>query len=299
MRIVLLLHSVTGNTDLVARHVQRHLAAGGHRVRLVDIRLEPDPKQLEDFDLLGVASPTMYFRASFVMDKYLRGLIAPEKPRPAFLLATAAGEPGAHFEGQAVILDARGYRTLGAHWVTAPSTWPPQRVVSLPMGLGKGLGRGLARMLPSFRPLLGLLWPDCPEPQNEDKEALESFLGRMLTSAERGDSEALMQPLYKPWLPGAAAAGRRMTPNQASKATATRIDEKRCSRCGGCVQVCPVECITWPEGQPVPQVGFNCVGCWACYHRCPTGAVAGWLSPGGLGQYPGPPEGMRRIFGRN
>lgn len=66
-----------------------------------------------------------------------------------------------------------------------------------------------------------------------------------------------------------------------------------CIGCGKCVKACPVgNIILAPDGNPV--WGKNCQMCLACYHVCPSHAVAyGWLTKN-KGQYSGP-EGVNPI----
>jgi ferredoxin len=299
MRILLLWHSSTGNTRLVARFAARQLESRGHAVVLHELGrgAPPDP---EGFDLVGVASPTMYFRPMFAVDAWLDRL--PDRPasthRPAFLLCTCAGEPGAHFELQARQLAQKGLAVLGAHWVPMPSNWPPHRVLSRKVEPGLPLGRLLIRG--PLRPLrvgLGFVWTELTEPDARDRRELEGFLAAMPEAASRRPwTPPAPEALYHGWLPGARLAGRRLTPREAKKSTQVRIDEARCQRCGACVRACPSGCLSWPEESQPPRMGRGCTGCWACYNHCPHEAIAGWASPPGLGRYPGPGAPTRTLF---
>ncbi|HOX42124.1 MAG TPA: 4Fe-4S binding protein [Myxococcota bacterium] len=299
MKILLLCHSSTGNTRLVARFAARHLARLGHEVAFHELGrgTPPDPV---GFELIGVASPTMYFRPMFAVEAWIDGLAALPGAtlRPAFLLCTCAGEPGAHFELQARQLRQKGLQVLGAHWVAMPSNWPPHRVLSRAVEPGLPLGRLLIRG--PLRPLrvgLGFVWAELTEPDARDRRELEDFLAAMPAAAARRPwAPPAPEALYRAWLPGARLAGRKLGPREARKSTQVRIDPGICERCGTCVRACPSGCLTWPDESAPPRMGSGCTGCWACYNHCPHKAIAGWGSPPGLGRYPGPSAPTRALF---
>lgn len=76
-----------------------------------------------------------------------------------------------------------------------------------------------------------------------------------------------------------------MVPGKQEKLT---VDSSVCSRCGTCISICPMENIKEEDGGIV--FGDRCVSCFACYHRCPEGAIR---FPGASGQYRGLVETTR------
>jgi len=299
MNCTLLLHSTTGNTRLLARHAAAVLERAGHTCQIHDIVKDPETPDLAQTDLLLVAAPTMYFRVSYAMELFVARLPAPADGglRPAVLLGTAGGEPGAHFELLARQLHELGWITLGAHWVMMPNNWPPHRRVARPLASAEPLAAKIAQLVPLSRWLLALAWPDLGLPADSAPAQLERFLLQMLRRAGAGAlSRAPAPEALHHGMPGLAALGRRIDVEMMRKATAPRVLTRRCGHCGSCVKVCPVGCVSRADEQSAPVFGDTCTGCWACYNRCPDNAIIGWGVPVGAGQYRSPPVALLRLF---
>jgi len=48
------------------------------------------------------------------------------------------------------------------------------------------------------------------------------------------------------------------------------VDEEKCTQCGTCVQVCPVEAVAL---DPLPVFDANCFDCFNCVRECPESAI--------------------------
>lgn len=55
-----------------------------------------------------------------------------------------------------------------------------------------------------------------------------------------------------------------------------KLDRERCTRCGLCAEVCPVEAVTL---SPFPEFSKSCILCFNCVRKCPENAIAADLSP--------------------
>lgn len=324
MKILILLHSTTGNTRLITRHAAKYLKASGHDCAVHNIVKAPDPPDMEGVDLLGVACPSMYCRQTFAMEQFLDRIPpAPGGRRPAFLMGTCAGEPGAHFALQGEQLAAKGYLALGAHWVMAPlniatDAFPGVAAVGRGVGRVPWLVRPLRALFGLYHPVLaallsrgalrdlrgtaGIINLDLVLPDSRDRQALECYLDHVVEVAQAGRLDRAPRPnaLHRA-IPPFNFLGRVFRQSLLnSDYFRVQIDERRCNMCSTCVKVCPVRTITQQEGQ-VPRVGTNCGGCFACFNYCPEGAVniSGLIlaGSGGRGQYKGPPRAMRAVFG--
>ena len=52
---------------------------------------------------------------------------------------------------------------------------------------------------------------------------------------------------------------------------AVEVDIEKCTGCGACVDICPVEALTIKHGKAV--IGEACVDCGACITECATEAL--------------------------
>jgi ferredoxin len=298
MKSIIFLHSTTGNTRLVTRFAAAQLRRLGHECSIVDITRHPEPPPLDDVDLIGLACPSMYWRPTVVMERFVARLpVAMPGPKPAFQLATASGDPGSHFALAAEQLAYKGWITLRAYFVPMVNNWPSHRALSERIPFAAPLAEGITGGRPDLRPSLGWLWPDVGEPVSRHRDGLVAFLEDVARRAEARDFSAAKPPnrLWqgRRWM---ALTGRLMTVEQMRLATNIRVDASRCTRCGTCVQVCPVDCMTRAGEDEVPQVGANCTGCWACFNHCADGALSGMGAPNGAGRYAGPSPQARALF---
>lgn len=51
------------------------------------------------------------------------------------------------------------------------------------------------------------------------------------------------------------------------------IDDDKCTGCGTCVEICPVEVLEIQDEKSVPVNVEECLVCRACEAQCPEGAM--------------------------
>ena len=66
------------------------------------------------------------------------------------------------------------------------------------------------------------------------------------------------------------------------------VDSYRCTYCGGCVSVCPVDALVLAETRLV--ISSDCIDCGNCVTACPVGA----LQPEGAAHAAHPVQPQRR-----
>ncbi len=73
-----------------------------------------------------------------------------------------------------------------------------------------------------------------------------------------------------PTLPLGLAAVRGMLSRGFGKRT---VDAETCTRCGVCVEACPVGAVSLDAEGGLPAFSGDCIGCWACFNNCPERAI--------------------------
>ncbi len=51
------------------------------------------------------------------------------------------------------------------------------------------------------------------------------------------------------------------------------IDEKACTGCGTCVEICPMSVFVMEDGKAKVAKPSECIGCKACEVQCPAGCI--------------------------
>lgn len=307
-RAMILLHSATGNTRLVARFAAHRLEGMGLACRLHDIQRAPAPPSLEDVDLLGVAFPVMYGNPTLAIQRYLAHQILDCPDRlPAFALATASGEPFAALPLMSQQLKDKGFSPVGAHWVISPTSFPghlaPLRIMEEAPVLGslmratEPLGRKAWSAWPRLRVAASSFWLDASMPTLADRQALVRFLYQVVESAGVARDRARPRHvcLAGQGLPGMARVGRLLSPEAIARRIRLHSDPALCQRCGTCVKACPVHCIAQDEVGYV-HIGAGCTACHACYNACAFGAISTPVAPRAIGRYTGPSNALKTLF---
>jgi uncharacterized protein (DUF362 family)/Pyruvate/2-oxoacid:ferredoxin oxidoreductase delta subunit len=53
------------------------------------------------------------------------------------------------------------------------------------------------------------------------------------------------------------------------------FSDRLCVRCGGCVKICPAQCLSFQEGAQAPRVDYGaCIRCYCCHEVCPADAIS-------------------------
>jgi len=228
--------SGTGNTLLVCRAMAEAFRKAGHDVRL--LRMEdwaPESVAVDERAIglgFAVACQSTY---PLVWD-FCRGLPRADGT-PVFMVDTLMMYSGAVVGPLRACMEARGYRPMGACEITMPNNLYPRRV-----DRNKAdaiIMRGVSRA--------------------------REYAEDLMAGRARWGHIPVLPDLFRAIVMGrwmwrlAAAIGRRLV-----------IDEGRCTRCGLCARLCPVDNIALA---PYPRYGSGCQQCMRCISFCPTQAI--------------------------
>jgi NAD-dependent dihydropyrimidine dehydrogenase PreA subunit/flavodoxin len=246
MDILILYESCTGNTQLGVEVIRRTLDKEGHTCTVKRFH-NTDPGGLEGYDLYCFATPIQSFAPLTTVHRFIKAM-SKLKGRPAFIFTTGAGWPGIAHRMMAGLLRRKGMTVLGAHLLACPDNWP----------IGRIFDRHFYNLF-TF-------------PRKKSLKRTKKFALEMVNKAYRHRDgikvKAAPHILWPtPTLPLGFFAVRGALARAYGKRT---VDEEACTRCGICVETCPVGAVSL---QDLPVFDSNCIGCWACFNNCPTRAI--------------------------
>jgi flavodoxin/Pyruvate/2-oxoacid:ferredoxin oxidoreductase delta subunit len=243
-RSLVVYFSQGGTTARVAESIAAGLRAMEWQVTLCNLK-DTKPPAFDGYDLLGIGAPAYYYRAPFKVMDYLNNLPRLDGlPTLVFVLyGTYMGDTGNAIRR---VLSRKGAREVGYFHCYGADFYLPY------------LKQGY------------LFSPD--HPTAEELSRAESFgreaAGRIASHeyarAKEDPSPAIMYRLER------FLTNRWLTKQVWSRLF--RVDDKRCTSCGLCINLCPTGNII--EGkQGRPTLGRKCLLCLTCEMECPEEAI--------------------------
>ena len=242
--------SGTGNTLLAARRVAEVLRAGGVPVvlRRLDKADSAAVPAREPGVTLGLAFPVAAFSTYPLVWRFIEAL-PPGRGTPVFMLATMGGFSGLLVGPLKRLLLSKGYLPLAACEVRMPGNY-----------------------LIRCRPL-----EECRGRLEGGLRVAEAFGRDLLEGRARWRRFSPLPYAVVRWFWTHAAR------SFAKDGKKFHADSATCTRCGGCVRMCPVANISLPADGGVPVWSGACEMCQRCIAFCPEHAVSG--PRGATGRY--------------
>ena len=277
MKSIIIYFSQTGNTEKVAKAIQKRVKQAAGHCDIVKIK-DANPRRLHEYDLIGIGCPVIGFVETgnvraFINDMRFVG------GKHAFPFATHGTRPEFFFPSIVPRLKRRGLIVIGMYNCYA----------DVRMG-------GRPRTSP---------YPTAGHPDEIDLKEAEEFGREMVERSRRisAGETGLIPPLPK-WAEfnvreyQEKRAVREMelgVPEEAAKRYIRRplkFQKEKCTypECWLCMDNCPMEGIDLTVEPPI--IGKPCMTCSVCMQICPTGAIG----RGGAPQAVTPPEVHKAVF---
>jgi ferredoxin/flavodoxin len=257
MSIDIYYFSGTGNSLSVAKDIAAK--TGGNLIPIASV-VDKDVIN-PDSDVIGIVFPVYYTELPVIIKRFV-GKLADIEHKYMFAVCTFGGSAGYSLKSLRRLIEARGGELAAAYRVHMPqnsfpkffenhallySTWNKQA--------GKVVSNTLERKQGEFfrHVLLGPFFMLVDYSMSKMKWTYKKSFAKLSNSSPALDMDALIR----------------------LNDTSFSVNEK-CTGCGICAGVCPVNNIIMTDKKPVWQ--HSCENCLACYNWCPVKAIRGGIA---------------------
>jgi flavodoxin/Fe-S-cluster-containing hydrogenase component 2 len=251
MNVLIVYFSQTGNTERIAASIGEGIRQEKNRCDIVPIK-KADIARIRGYDLIGLGTPTFFYREPTNVRSFFRKLDSPTTPH-WFLFCTHGSQIGNTFYYIADALSGKGAKVVGTFDCYAASSlqfYPqPMHTHGHPDAIDVEQAIAFGRSI-------------CVISQRikEGKDELAPEIKRIDHTWWAKQSSVLTSELF-----------RAVSPP-------LRIDSETCTKCLLCQEGCPVDAIN-VEADPPEIQKASCIYCWYCEKLCPVHAIrADWRS---------------------
>jgi len=243
--------SGTGNTWWVGNQIAEELQERGCQPQPISIEQATDAKVQELTEkaaMVGIGYPTYGSDAPLIMQKFIHNLPVVTGQKTMFIYVTQAAWSGngAYFLHK--LIEAKGYQIRWAvHF-------------NMPNNINADFGWIITMILKLFQAKL----PHAAE--------------RAAKLAQRiVDNQPWIMGKNSFWSFGWTQRYFWRKSFESYKMKLWSVDPQKCTSCGRCVRLCPVDNITLVEG--LPQFDDRCIKCLRCFNYCPELAILSFKRP--------------------
>ena len=243
-RCLLVYYSQGGSTGRIAEAVAKGLRAEGHTVDLHNLKDGPAPKP-GNYDLLGVGTPTYFFRPPFLVTEHLNTL-SDLAGKPFFIFTISSVNLGDTGNIIRRVLEQKGGKETGYAQYH-----------------GANYFIGYLRQGYLFSP--GHPKPDAFAQAEQFGHEVAAYLGGK--EYRKPERDAPTHVVYR--------IERFLTNRLFARQIFSRlfhVDRKKCTACGLCMRTCPTRNVR-EDKEGRPAWGRNCILCFSCESKCPTDAI--------------------------
>jgi flavodoxin/ferredoxin len=249
MKVLIIFFSQTGNTETVARAIDRGIRNTGNVCELARVS-KVRPEKLGQYDLIGLGTPTFFYQEPLNVRRFLQGL---EEPGAGhwFLFCTHGSLIGNTLPNLAGALAQKGATVIGTF---------------------DCYGSSSLQFYP--RPMHTDGHPDAIA--LEQAEAFGASICDRSRRVRRGETGLVprLEPVTDTWW---AKQAQALTPELLRAVSPPlRFDPEACTGCLVCQDECPTDAIDI-EADPPQIQKEGCIYCWYCEKICPAEAIqADW-----------------------
>jgi len=253
MKLLILYFSGTGNTDYIARYIEKKLQIHSQIMDISLLTIENcSPDELKDYDIICFGFPVFELNSPEIVKSFLTNL-SPIQNRGVFIFCTMGLWGGNAIRKISKPFQKKGYYFLGSQSVVMPGT------------------DGLAMLDKKSKYVKKALEKDYNRFPKLDK-----FTTRIIDIANRLSSGEKIEELSinPPFKIAATIIGPPfhllyliLVNFMKKKFYAT----KDCTFCEVCVKNCPVQNISIVDEEII--FGDQCIMCLRCIHQCPAEAI--------------------------
>jgi ferredoxin/flavodoxin len=257
MSITIYYFSGTGNSLSVAKDIAAK--TGGNLVPIASV-VDQDAI-LIDADVIGIVFPVYYTELPVIIKKFV-GKLADIENKYIFAVCTFGGSAGYSLKSLRHLIQARGGKLSAAYRVHMPQN-SFRKFFENHATLYSTWNKQIAKVVRNT---------------NERKQGeffRHIWLGPFFMLVDFSMSK--MQGTYKRSFAKLSNSSPRLGMDELIHLNDTGFSvTEKCTGCGICEQVCPVENITMTDKKPVWQ--HRCENCLACYNWCPVKAIRGGIA---------------------
>ncbi|AXV37037.1 MAG: 4Fe-4S ferredoxin [Methanobacterium sp. BRmetb2] len=231
--------SGTGNTYLVIKKMTEIFKKNSVETRLFRIE-DSSPNDINLNHTIGLGFPVAEFSTFSFVWKFIKNLPKSQGTK-IFMVDTLAGFSGGMVGPLRVIVKKKGYTPIGAKEIIMP-------------------------------PNIFYIQDESTNKEKVEKGLVEA--GKYAWDIIEGRSRWGRVPVLSDAIYYASILGLKLTHSHINqKYFHIKVNEEKCSKCGLCAELCPVNNIQWSEGK-YPVSLINCEYCLRCTSFCSNGAIS-------------------------
>ena len=253
MKCIVIYHSITGNTRIIAEAIQHGLIKFGESCDIARVN-QVDTSDLLQYKLIGLGSPVMWRRELYNLTDFIEYTMQGVEGKHCFAFCTHGATPAHYLSRVVPALKQKGMTVIGWNdWfgsVSFPCVPKPYFTDGQDINEAERFGFDMAEKSNRIYSGEKHLIPELPRGGEYDEiydPILSKTPAKDVHSLEIAFANSLSQPF--------------------------KVNKQKCKypKCTFCIDNCPLNAIDFSS--PVPLFSRKCDRCFMCEMACPQGAI--------------------------